>query len=144
MVPNGGLGGRGEELAVPFSRFMKQPHRRTWFWDALFEAVGGLCLGTEMHGRYTLTEEERGKTIRGRNRGGENRLSISVLGLGGMVIVVLTTFVMIVITKDRPARVGNPVLVMGVGSSAVQWVMNSRGAREKLFGRDTDNLGGVF
>ena len=61
-----------------------------------------------------------------------------------MVIVVLTPCVMIVITKDRRARVGKPVLVMGVGSSAVQWVVNCRAARGKLFGRDTDNLGGVL
>ena len=59
MVPDGGLGARGEELPVPFYWFMKQPHKRTWLLDALFEAVRRLCLGTQMRGRYTLTEEER-------------------------------------------------------------------------------------
>ena len=37
-----GLDGRGEDLAVPFFRFVKQPHKRTWFSDGSFEAVGGL------------------------------------------------------------------------------------------------------
>ena len=41
-----GLAGRGEELAAPFFRLVKQPHRRTWFSDASFKAVGGSCLET--------------------------------------------------------------------------------------------------
>ena len=40
-----GMAGEGERLAAPFFRFVKQTHRRTWFSDASFEAVGGLCLG---------------------------------------------------------------------------------------------------
>ena len=36
-----GLAGRGEELAAPFFRFVKQPHKITSFSDASFEAVGG-------------------------------------------------------------------------------------------------------
>ena len=124
-----GLAGRGEELAAPFFRFVKQPHKRTWFSDASFEAVGGLCLETGVYWRYNLTGEERARTVRSRRREHVNRLSINVLELLGMV---MTAFVMIVIRKDRPGRVGEPVLMRGDSSSAVQWVKNCKGGKGEV------------
>ena len=82
----GGLAGRGERLAAPFFRFVKQPHKRAWFPDASFEAIGGLCLETGVYWRYRLTEEESGRTIRSRKVEDGNRPSINVLDLLGMVM----------------------------------------------------------
>ena len=61
-----GLGGRGEKLAAPFFRSLKQPHERAWFPDASFEAVGGLWQETGVYWMYHLTEEERARTVRSR------------------------------------------------------------------------------
>ena len=58
-----------------------------------------------------------------------NRLSINVLELLGMV---MTAFVMIVIKKDKPGRVGEPVLMRGDSSSAVQWVKNCKGGKGEV------------
>ena len=124
-----GLAGRGEEVAAPFFRFVKQPHKMTRFSDASFEAVGGLCLETEVYWRYNLTGEERARTVRSRSREHVNWLSINVLELLGMV---MTAFVMIVIRKDRPGRVGEPVLMTGDSSSTVQWVKNYKGGKGEV------------
>ena len=45
----GGMAGEGGRLAALFFRFVKQTHKRTWFPDASFEAVGGLCLETGVY-----------------------------------------------------------------------------------------------
>ena len=111
----------GLELAAPFVRFMKQPHRRKWFSDASVEAVGWLWLETGVYWRFNLTEEEKTRSVRSRRREHVNRLSINVLVLLGMV---MTAFVVIVIMKDRARRVGEPALTRGDSSSAVQWVKN--------------------
>ena len=94
-----GMAGEGEKLAAAFFRFVKQTHRRTWFSDASFEAVGGLCLEMGVYSRYNLSEGEVKRTIRSRKGGDRNRLSINVLELMGMV---MTAYVMIVIRRDRP------------------------------------------
>ena len=52
-----------------------------------------------------------------------HRLTINVLALLGMAMV---AFVMIVIRKDRPGRVGEPALMRGDRSPAVQWVKNCK------------------
>ena len=124
-----GLVGRGEELAAPFFRFLKQPHKRTGFSDASVEAVGGLCLETGVYWRHNLTEEERARTIRSRRGKHVNRLSINVLELLGMV---MTAFVIIVIRRDRPGRVGETVLMRGNSSSAAQWVNNCKGGKGEV------------
>ena len=79
-----------------------------------------------MYWRYNLTEEERARTIRSRKGGLMNRLSINILELLGMV---MTAFVMILLRKDGLARVGEPVLIRGNISSAVQWVKNYQGGK---------------
>ena len=79
-----------------------------------------------MYWRYNLTEEERARTIRSRKGGLMNRLSINILELLGMV---MTAFVMILLRKDGLARVGEPVLIRGNISSAVQWVKNCQGGK---------------
>ena len=78
-----GMAGRREELAAPFFRFVKQPHRRTWFSDASFESVGWLCLETGAYWRYNLTEEQRPRTVSRRRGEHVDRLSINVLELLG-------------------------------------------------------------
>ena len=125
MVSDGaGLAGRGVELAPPFFRFVKQPHRRTWFSDASFEAVGRLCQETVVYWSYNLIKEERARTVRSRRGEHVNGLSINVLELLGMV---KTAFVMIMVRRDGPGRVGEPVLMSGDSLSAVQWVKNCKG-----------------
>ena len=107
----------GERLTAPFFRFVKQEPSRHWFSDASYQAVGGYCLETGWWWRYELTEEERGRTVRSKTRRGYDSLSINVLELFGMV---WTAYVMIVIRKDLPDRVGEAVLMRGDNSSAVQ------------------------
>ena len=123
-----GMAGEGERLAAPFFRFVKQTHRRTWFSDASFEALGGLCLEMGVYSRYNLSEGEVKRTIRSRKGGDRNRLSINVLELMGMV---MTAYVMIVIRRDRPAKEGESVLMRGGSSSAVQWVINCGERRDR-------------
>ena len=129
-------------MAAPFFWFVKQqPHTRIWFPDASFEAVGGLCLETKVYRRYDLTEEERARTIRSRRREHVNRLSINVLELLGMV---MTAFVMIVIRKDRPGRVGEPVLMRGNTWSAVQRVKNCKGGKGEVRSGEMMRILGVL
>ena len=45
--------------------------------------------------------------------------------------MVMTAFVMIVIRKDRLGRAGEPVLVRGDSSSAVQWGRSAGGGKGK-------------
>ena len=60
MVPKGGHGREGRRVGVAVLHiFVKQTHRRTWFSDASFEAVGELCLETEVYWRHCLSEEEK-------------------------------------------------------------------------------------
>ena len=49
----------------------------------------------------------------------------------GAARMVMTAFVMIVIRKDRPGRAGEPVLMRGDSSSAVQWGRIARGGKGK-------------
>lgn len=137
----GGLAGREEELAAPCLRSVKQPHSRAWFSDASFKAVGGLCLETGACWRYTLTEEERARTTRSRKGVDVNRSSINVFELPGMV---MAAFEMIVIRKDRPARVG------GVGADEEAKFFAGevgdglrRGQGRREIESDGENLGGV-
>ena len=123
-----GLAGREEELAAPFFRLLKQPHRWTWFSDALFEAVGWLCLETGAYWRYNLTEEERARTVRRKERGARQQAVHQCFGAARMV---MTAFLMIVIKKDRPGRAGEPVLMCGDSSSAIQWGRIARGEKGK-------------
>ena len=123
-----GMAGEGERLAAPFFRFVKRTHRRTWFSDASFEAVGGLCLEAGVYWTYNLSEGEVKRTIRSRKGGGRNRLYINVLELMGMV---MTAYVMIVIRRDRPAKEGESVVMRGDSSSAVQWVINCGERRDR-------------
>ena len=76
--------------------------------DALFEAVGRLCLETGVYWRYNLSEGEMKRTIRNRKGEDSNRLSINVLEL---VVMVMVAYVMIVIGKDRPTEEGESVLM---------------------------------
>ena len=67
--------------------------------------------------RYSLAEEWRARTIRCRREKHVNAPPIDVLELLGMV---MTAFVMIVIRRDRPGRMGEAVLIRGDSSSGVQ------------------------
>ena len=107
------MAGEGERLAAPFFRFVKQTHKRTWFSDSSFEAVGGLCLETGVYWRYKLSEEEVKRTIRSRKGGDRKSLPINVLEL---LRVVMTAYVVIVIKRDRPAKEGESVLTIGDSS----------------------------
>ena len=119
MVPGGGRG------PAPFFRVDKKTQKRTWFSDASFEIVGGLCLETGAYWRHNLSAKGMKRTIRNRNGGAGNRFSVNVLKLLGMV---MAAYVMLVIRRDRPSREGETVLMRG-GSSyyAVQWVINCGG-----------------
>ena len=56
----------------------------------------------------------------------------------------MTAFVMIVIRKDRPGRVGEPVLMRGDSPSAVQWVKNYKGGKGlSEIGGDDENFAGI-
>ena len=61
------------------------------------------------------------RTITSRKGGDRKQLSINVLELMGTV---MTAYVIIVNSKDRPAKEGESVLMRGDSSSAVQWVIN--------------------
>lgn len=73
--------------------------------DASLEAVEGLGLETGVYWRYPLTGEERAKTIRSRNGRDEKGFTNNVLEMLGLV---MRAFVMIVIRREMPARVGKP------------------------------------
>ena len=108
----GSMAGEGDRLATPFFRFVKQTHKRTWFSDASFEAVGGLCLEMRVCWRHNLSEGEVKRTIRSRKGGDRFRVS-NILELLGMV---MTAYVVIVIKRDRPAKEGESVLTIGDSS----------------------------
>ncbi|CAN0521867.1 unnamed protein product [Laminaria digitata] len=61
----------GERIAAPFYRFVKQAPEITCFSDASYEAIGGLCLETEVYWRYQLTEEVRKRTVRSKRGKGD-------------------------------------------------------------------------
>ena len=43
----GGMAGEGGRLAALIFSFVKKTHKRTWFSDASFKAVRGMCLEME-------------------------------------------------------------------------------------------------
>ena len=57
-VPEGEPGGGRREVGGAVFRFVKQTRSRTWFWDAFFEAAGGLCLETGGCSRFSLPEKD--------------------------------------------------------------------------------------
>ena len=131
----------GERMAAPFFRFVKQTHLRAWFSDASFEAVRGMCLETRVYWAYSLSEEERKRTIRRRKGGDGIRLSINVQELMGMV---MTAYVMIVIRRDTLTKERESVLIWGESSLAVQWVLSCGwGKGEERSGGDDEEYGGV-
>ena len=84
---------------------------------------------TGAYWRYNLTEDGRTRTIRSRRGEHVNRVSINVLELLGME---MTAFVFIVIRRDRPGRVVEPVLMREDSSSAVQRVKNCKGKKGEV------------
>ena len=73
--------------------------------DTSFEAEVGLGLETRVYCRCNQTGEERARMIGSRKEKDKNWFSINDLEMLGMV---MRTFVMIVIRRKRPARVGKP------------------------------------
>ena len=70
-----------------------------------------------------------------------HRLSINVLELLEMV---MTAFMMIVNRRDRPGRVGEPVLIWGYSWPAVQWVKNCKwGKSGSETGKNDESFGGI-
>ena len=123
MVPGGGLGGekRGVGGAVlPVCETV--PQKGMVLRRIIRGGRGDLCPETGVYWRYN--EEERARVIRSRRGGHVNRLCINVVELLGMVV---TAFVMIVTKRDRPERVGEPVLMKRKSSPAAQWVENCKG-----------------
>ena len=131
MVPKGELGTEKDWLR----------HKRTWFSDASFGAVGVLFLEMGVYWRYSLSEEERKRAIRSRKGGNGNRLSINVLELMRMV---MTTYVRIVIRRDRSTKEGDSLLVVGgkvIGGAVGNYGGGEGGGGE--VGGDDEDYGGV-
>ena len=74
---------RAEALAAQIFRFLKPPHKKAWFSDASFEAVGEVVPGYRVYWKHNLTEGERARTINSWKEGLMNRLSINDLELLG-------------------------------------------------------------
>lgn len=99
-------GGGGIERGTDDStvlRLIKQASRRTWFSDASYAAIGGLCLEMEVFWSYPLPEEMQTRAVKSRQG-----VAINVSGL--MVIVMR----MILMRGDSPVREGE-----NIGAKAV-------------------------
>lgn len=96
MVPEEGMAGKGECLAAPFFRFVKKTHRRTWFSNASFEVLRGLCLKIQLV-RGGAEEANCSRKI-----GDRHRLLFNVLEVMG--VVTTAYYAILVMRKDTPAR----------------------------------------
>lgn len=93
-----------------------------------------------MFWRHTLTKDQRLRTIKSRKGGDENRLSINILELLGMV---MTAFVIIVARKDTPPRVGEPILMRGIVLRRCSGQLTARAQGRREIGRYCEDVGGV-
>ena len=126
------LGGRlssGARLYSPLYSFVLQPHSRTLFSDASGKALGGFRLETGQWWRWDLDTNAQSRVREQVNSFTD--LSINVLELLAMVV---TAYVMIVLSGDEPPYDEASVLMRGDNSSAVSWVNKCRGGLEPRSG----------
>ena len=111
---------------------LERPSQRTLISDASKTAVGGFCLETGVYWRYDLDAGERSRFCgSSKSVAGENDISINVLELLGMVV---SAWVLVSLCAERPAALGDCVLLRGDNEAAVEWVRRCRGGKEPRSG----------
>ena len=127
-----GLDARGGTLSAPMYHFLERPSQRTLFSDASKTAVGGFCLETGVYWRKDLDAGERSRLCGSiKSVAGENDISINVLELLDMVV---SAWVLASLCAERPAVLGDCVLLLGDNEVAVEWVRRCRGSKEPRSG----------
>ena len=123
-----GLDTRGGTLPAPMYHLIERPSQRTQFSDASKSAVGGFFLETGVYWRYDLDARER-SSFHGSSKSVavENDISINVLELLGMVV---SAWVLVSPCAERPAALGDCLLLRGNNEAAVEWVQRCRGGKE--------------
>ena len=127
-----GLDARGRALSAPMYHLLERPSQRTLFSDASKTAVGGFCLEAGVYWRYGLDAGEQSRFCgSSKSVAGENDTSINVLELLGMVV---SAWVLVSPCAERPAALGDCVLLRGDNEAAVEWVRRCRGGKEPRSG----------
>ena len=93
-----------------------------------FEAVGGYCVEKKFIWRYDLPPELTTELKRKADLGETCTITINLLELLGMVV---TARVMLELTGDRPASVGDTIATRGDNMAPITWVNMCGGARDK-------------
>ena len=117
----------GETISAPCHTAIKRPANRH-LSDASFDAVGGYCAEKNVCWRYDLLPELTAELKRKAALRQTCTITINLLELWGMVS---SAWLMLELRGDRPASVGDPLLMPGDNVAAVTWVNRCGGATDK-------------
>ena len=121
------LDARGGTLSALMYHLPECRSQCTLFSDASKNAVGGFCIETGVYWRYDLDAGERSRFCgSSKSVAGGNDISINVLELLDMVV---SAWVLIPPFAERPAALGDCVLLCGDNKAAVEWVRWCRGGK---------------
>ena len=117
----------GGEIAAPSFSFAQQIASRTLFSDASTKRVGGVCMEKRWYWFWTLPQEVEGRTITHRKHGEGDFMDTNLLELLGVVV---SAYVLVEMTEDRPGRKGEAVMMRADNTRAVGWVWTCRGGKK--------------
>ena len=117
----------GGEITSPSFGFAKQTASRTVFSDASTKRVAGVCMEKRWYWYWTLPQEAQLRTIVHRKHGEGDFIDINLLELMGVVV---SAYVLVELTVDRPERKGEAVMMRADNTSAVGWVKKCRGGKK--------------
>ena len=117
----------GGEIAAPSFSFAQQIASRTVFSDASTKRVGGVCMEKRWYWFWTLPQEVERRTIAHRKHGEGDFMDINLLELLGVVV---SAYVLVEMTEDRPGRKGEAVMMRADNTRAVGWVRKCRGGKK--------------
>ena len=117
---------------APMNYLLERPAQCTLFSISSEIVVGGYCLETGVYWRYDLTPQEQSGFCGSRQSVHiVNDLYINVLELLGMIV---SAFVCVSSSGDRPSATGNCVLLRRDNEVAVYWVRRCRSGLEPHLG----------
>ena len=121
----------GESLSAPFYAHSKRRPVRRYLSYASFSAIGGYCPALKIFWRYTLDARLTAELKRKAETKETSAITINLLELTGMF---MTAWVVHIIVEDRPQTAGDAVLLRGDNVSAVSWVNECGGAKDRRAG----------